>query len=635
MCGISGIFDPRRALPFSQIETGVRRMIDAFHYRGPDGDGTHFDANDGIGLGHVRLSIIDVAGGGQPMANAESNVWVVFNGEIYNFQEERRALEARGHVFKTKSDTETIIALYLEYGEKAWERLRGQFAFGLWDKRVKKLFLVRDRLGEKPLFYHESLGAVYFASELKGILKCDGVAHRVNPDVLGMYLLTTNVPAPFSIMEGIRKVPPGHYLTVDASGAKLKPFWMPATWPDAKAPRDAVVIDEFRDRFMEAVRLCTVSDVPIGTYLSGGLDSTSVTWSVTQTLKDPFHTFAIFNEDGHERHPDWKYAQEAAAKFGTRHHNVFYTLPKLMAQIPDYVEKSDEPFDGVVNLVSYFLAKEARKHVKVVLTGNGADELLGGYESYYRQVFRQQRMWQRIDRLVPGPVRRAVGAAVGAAHPRLKRMGLPHDDRRVDAGLDYNSRWFDFMCPDAASKTRTGLRESLVAHHALDQRNYIKRYLYEELFIYHQHSITTMPDSTGMACSLEARNPFLDYRLVEFIFSLPPDLLIRPGFNNKYILLRAVEAGVPASIIHRKKEGFSGMTGDQLVQWVRTDGRPVFRDSLLDSALAKDGYFSKAALAELWERYEKAPTVKEAIYYQLPLWATVMLELWYRRHVVR
>jgi len=633
MCGICGIYDPRHQLDRSRVEQDLSAMTAEFRYRGPDDQGIYVDPTSGLGLGHVRLSIIDLGGGKQPMSNADQTLWIVFNGEIYNFQSERNALESSGYRFQNRSDTEVILALYDRYGPDAWERLRGQFAFGLWDSRKKTLFLVRDRIGEKPLIYGYDHNILFFASELKALLRSARTSRELDPSVLGSYFLTQHLVAPTTLIKGIYKLPPGYFLTATAEGIQLKPYWRPKTTLAMHAQPDDIVA-EFKSIFLDAVKSCTVSDVPIGTYLSGGLDSTSVTWGVTKAILQPFHTFAIFNKDDHEKHPDWEYAQEAAADLHTEHHNVFYDLPELMEQIPEYIEKTDEPFGGPWALVSYMLSKYARQYVKVVLTGNGADELLGGYQSYYRQVLKKQAAWQRIDR-IPRSLRSLISKSLGGMNSHISLIGMPHGERRIASTLQFHRKWFDLICPNQGAATRRHLMEALAIHHSEDQKNYFKRYLWEDLFIYHHQAITTSSDTLGMACSLEARNPFLDYKLVEFLLGIPPDFLIRHSNQNKYLLVKAVESSIPSSILTRSKEGFSGMTAAQIVHYIRHEGRLLFRGRLHESVLAKQGFLDQNALDQLWERFETAAAIKEAVEYLIPIWAAVMLDFWYDRHILQ
>jgi len=633
MCGICGIYDPHHKLTTSEMRDDISDMIQEFRYRGPDGQGTQFDEANGLGLGHVRLSIIDPEGGQQPMSNPDRTVWVTFNGEIYNFREQRAALEQTGYPFQTHCDTEVILALYQKYGSEAWERLRGQFAIGLWDSVRKSCFLIRDRIGEKPLVYSHHEGVLYFASELKGLLRSRKLPKKLDESALGLYLLSQDVPAPFSLVKGIRKLPPGYFLTADSNGVSLKPYWKPR--PSFFAPINRkTAVHDFSERFEEAVQLCTVSDVPIGTYLSGGLDSTSVTAAVKSAHSENFHSFAIFNRENYEAHPDWKYAQEAAAFIGTQHHNIFYDLSELMRQIPEFIEKTDEPFEGPTALVSLFLAKHTRQYVKVVLTGNGGDELLGGYQSYYASVLKSQTVWQYVDRILPAALRSTLGFLLGKVHPGFQRLALTPEKRRVASTFHFQRDWVNLVCRDKLSETSDKLVEALTLQHSQEIPDYFKRYLWDDLFVFHHRSITTMADATGMACSLEARNPFLDYKLVEFLLGVPADLLIRRYHENKYLLLKAMETRIPASILYRKKEGFSGMTGEQITRYIRGEGRTLFRDTLFNSALAKEGFLPQAGLARLWEQYEAAPSIQKAIYYQIPIWSTVMLELWYRRHIL-
>lgn len=632
MCGICGVFDPNNKINSPLVREDLKNVMNDFRYRGPDSDGIHINSEMGVGLGHVRLSIIDIGGGQQPMSNLAGDLWVTFNGEIYNYKEERAELISKGHQFRTNSDTEVILALYAQYGSEAWPRLRGQFAIGLWDAQKRKMILVRDRIGEKPLLYTHIDNTLYFASELKALMKFRAIPNDFDSSVFGMYILAQDVPAPFTLVKNVKKLPPGHYLEASSRGIIIKPFWNPVSWPENRHPSGMNLVEEFEKKFIEAVRYCTVSDVPIGTGLSGGIDSTAVTWAVKKFNPSAFHSFAIFNHDGHENHPDWRYAQEAAQYIGTQHHNVFYDLPSLMEQLPEYINNADEPINGPTALVSLCLAKFAQEHVKVLLTGNGADELLGGYQAYYQRTLKIQTAWQWLDRLCPQFIRKGVASVLGGISPKLSRVGLNPSQRRIDANLSYHKKWFDLVLPHLAQTTRDGFWQSAKTHRSTEQKNYFKRYLFEDIFIYHQNAITQLPDSTGMAVSLEARNPFLDYKLVEFLFSVSPDNLVRGSKVNKYLLVEAMKSKLPDSIRFRKKEGFSGMTGQQITNWIKNDGKLIFRDTLCDSILAKEGFLNQVSLSQLWKRYMDTSNTQESIYYQIPIWSIVTLELWYRRH---
>jgi asparagine synthase (glutamine-hydrolysing) len=582
MCGIAGVMfaEPSRSVEHSVLKA----MGDSLAHRGPDGEG--FWEEPGIGLAHRRLAIIDVAGGNQPIGNEDGSVQVILNGEIYNFQELRAGLEAKGHQFRTRSDTEVLVHLYEEEGERLVERLRGMFALALWDSKARRLLLARDRLGINPLYVYRDGEKLLFASELKAILTYPGVPRTVELSALEDYLAFGMVPGAKSIFQRIEKLPPAHFLVVRADELDRSPrrYWQLSMQPDER-----LSIEEWQEALRaevsEAVRLHLIADVPVGAFLSGGLDSSLIVASCSEATPEPLQTFSMgFREESFSELP---YARQVAEQFGTRHTEEIVT-PDAVSLLDQLTHHYDEPFADSSAIPTFLVSRLARRHVKVALSGDGGDEAFGGYARYAHDLkeaalrrwlprwFRQAslgplaQVWPKSDWL-PRPLRwktllTNLSLEAGAAYantlsqcrPPLRRQLLaPH----IAAELDGHD-------PEAivrASYARASHRDPLGGMIAAD----VATVLPDDFLV--------KVDRASMAHGLEVRPPLLDYRLLELAARIPSRWKVTNG-ETKWILKRTFERQLPRSIVGRRKHGFE----IPIDAWLRGPLRDAFEDAVLD-----------------------------------------------------
>ena len=613
MCGIAGILSLEQA-PVQEAE--VRRMCGAMVHRGPDGEGYY--CRQGVGLGMRRLSIIDLATGDQPVRNEDASAWVVFNGEIYNYRELRKELEGRGHAFYTATDTESIVHLYEEHGPRCVDKLRGMFTFAVWDERRQSLLLARDRLGIKPLYYVEVGGRLAFASELKALLQLEEVERRIDWPALSHLLAFLSTSQSQSIVAGVRKLPPGHVLTASAEhGVRLQRYWDVAFEPDRGRSEDSLV-EELRALLREAVRLHMVSDVPLGAFLSGGIDSSAVVATMAGLSGAPVKTFSIgfpeaaFSELGE--------ARRVAQAFGTEHHELVLE-PDVLGVIDDLAYSLDEPFGDSSAIPTYMVSKLAAEHVKVVLSGDGGDELFAGYDRYV--VEGRERAWRHL----PAPAR-GVLHSVAAALPETVRgrrflghVSLPGPERYLDAVTLFRReqqrkllkpevlRLMDGYDPWQPHIERLAGSDGhwLSALQALDLRGYLPL------------DILTKVDRMTMAHSIEARPPLLDHKLVEFAARIPPELQLRHG-ATKALFKRAMRGILPAETIDRPKRGFAIPLG----RWFQEGLEGFVQDLLLSETSRCRDVFDRAQLRRLVERQDPRESLG------LELWTLISFELWCR-----
>jgi asparagine synthase (glutamine-hydrolysing) len=613
MCGIAGIVDLAGG-PVHADEG--RSMCAAIVHRGPDGEGTYL--GQGVGLGMRRLSIIDLHTGDQPVRNEDGSAWVVFNGEIYNYRELRAQLEARGHRFYTHTDTEVIVHLYEERGVACVEALRGMFAFAVWDERSRQLLLARDRLGIKPLYYGRLGDRLVFGSELKALLALPEVGRSVDWKAFGHFLAFLSTPADQSILQGIRKLPPAHVLVARAGAEpRVTRYWDVSFAPD-RGRSEAWYVDRLRELLDESVRLHLVSDVPLGAFLSGGIDSSAVVATMAAHTSEPVKTFTIgfadadFSELGH--------ARKVAEAFQTEHHELVLE-PASLDVLDDLVWHLDEPFGDSSAIPTYMVSRLAAQHVTVALSGDGGDELFAGYERYL--VERRERTW----RFVPQPLRRMMAQAMAAMPPGvrgrnyLRHVSLPGVERYLDAGTLFGR-------DEVARLVSPEVRELVAAHdpweeprrHLRQARGHWLSALQSlDLHSYLPLDILTKVDRMSMAHSLEARVPLLDHRLVEFAATVPPELQLR-GSTTKYLLKRAMRSVLPASILHRPKQGFA----IPLARWFGGGFEERLRDTLLSDTVRRRGVFDVAALEQRL-RHGRADGGLG-----LDLWTLLSFELWCR-----
>ncbi len=586
MCGINGLFyfDPARNVEPEMID----RMRAIVRHRGPDDHGTYVRGN--AGLGFNRLSIIDLSGGHQPMANEDETVWIVFNGEIYNFESLHRDLVARGHVFRTRSDTEAIVHAWEEYGEKCVEQLRGMFAFAIWDERRRVLFVARDRLGIKPLYYYADEDRFAFASELKSLLEVPGMPRELDTAALGEYLRRRYVIAPHTILKSARKLPPGHTLTVTEKGFTSKQYWdLPLEEPSDISEPEALA--KTSALFEEALRLHLVADVPLGAFLSGGLDSSCVVALMAKLGVADIKTFSIGYDSAESELP---YARMVADHFHTDHHELRLTPVAFREILPKIVWFMDEPVGDTASVPLYYLAQFARRHVTVALSGEGSDELFGGYPIYRRML-----AYERVNQLpLAQPVGRMLAAVAGDTKlsKYAEMLGHPLEWRYGGVGGLFSARQVHrlYLAADPSLNSVAAAYGNCGHLPALQRMSYVdlKTWLPDDLLV--------KADRMSMAHSLELRVPFLDHHLVEFAARLPRKLKIRGGVT-KYLLKKWAEPLLPRDIIYRPKKGFPVPTKT----WFRNDLSGFARETLLDSAGVSRQFLSTAELEHLLDMHER------------------------------
>ena len=628
MCGICGVVwtDPHRPVEPPLLEAMTARLA----HRGPDGVGYHYEP--GAALGHRRLSIIDVEGGAQPLSNEDGRVWATFNGEIYNFQPLRAELERGGHVFRTRSDTEVLVHLYEDLGPRLVERLRGMFALAIWDSRTRTLFLARDRLGKKPLVYRCDEEGLRFASELKSLMVDDGFRRDVDLAALDDYLTYQYVPHPRTIFQCARKLPPAHIGVWRDGALSIERYWRPAYAPvSSRGPReDAKAV---RETLTEAVRLRMVSDVPLGAFLSGGVDSTIVVGIMQSLSSRPIQTFSIgFSVPEYD---ETEYARLAARRLGTEHHE-FHVSPDAAAAAEDLAECYDEPFGDSSAIPTYYVARETRRHVKAALTGDGGDEVFLGYERY-----RAVRWGEAFDRL-PGWLRRCVAADLWqrAPTPGLQKSRLRQAKRFLEVlGNSPTARYRQLVTvfSDArrASLYSPELARELerreptpwidAIYDELPDRDFLTRTGYVDLLTYLPGDILTKVDVASMAHGLECRCPFLDHELVELVGRMPVDRKLRWG-RSKAILKEAFADLLPGPIARRRKMGF----GAPLDRWLRGELRGMLEETLFSRDARDRGWFAPAAVRRLVDEHQSGRWD-----HSHRLWALLTLEAWARRRLDR
>jgi asparagine synthase (glutamine-hydrolysing) len=611
MCGIAGIVRWSGEAPAVE---DVQVMCDVITHRGPDDEGFYQD--ECAALGMRRLSIIDLQTGHQPVSNEDGTVWVVLNGEIYNFKELRQELQARGHRFSTTSDTETIVHLYEDFGAGAVEKLRGMFAFALWDVRRRQLLVARDRLGIKPLYYRLMPGGIAFASELKSILQAPGIERRVNLTSLGHFLSLGGTPATESIVEGVQKLEPGCFIHVVDGRAKFERYWS-LQFADGGRGSESDLIEELRALLRESVDIHLRSDVPLGAFLSGGIDSSAVVATMTGLLDRPVKTFSIGSRD--PRFDESAYARQVSAAFATEHHELILE-PHQANILEDLAWLQDEPLGDPSLVPTYLVSKLAAEHVKVVLSGDGGDEIFGGYDRYLVEQREQQRdKWPRA-------VRSSL-AAVGRAMPEgmkgrnfLRHLGYEGPRRYLDSMSTFGpleqQRLLD---PAVLGRVTAADPYQAALAHLRASGHWLSGVQHWDVQAYLPLDILPKVDRMTMAHSIEARPVLLDHKLVEFAARVPPDLRLKNG-TTKYLFKRAMRGVLPDAVIDRPKRGF----GIPLGSWFRGDWASFVRDLLLSDRCHDRGLFRRGYLERLIQLNDGGRDMSKQ------LWTLVSIELWCR-----
>jgi asparagine synthase (glutamine-hydrolysing) len=620
MCAIAGIFN----LDGEPIDAVMlKSMTDSVAHRGPDGQGAYVDRE--VGLGHRRLSIIDLAGGAQPVSNEDGKIQVVFNGEIYNFVELTRELQSLGHAFKTRSDTEVIVHAYEQWGTDCVRRFNGMFAFALWDSNSRELFIARDHLGIKPLYYTTIGKQFLFASEVKALLRHPGCPRGIDLDSLAELFTFRYVPSPKTLFQSIQKLPPAHYLKISAKGCEIKRFWnwiprLRTKWTEAD------LIAEYQDLLEDAVRLQMRSDVPVGLFLSSGVDSGVLLALMSKVGSKPIQTFTIGFTEG-ESTNEVSDAAETARRFGADHLHQIVSPEDYARYYDRYMDDIEEPVGHEPAAAFYFVSRLTRQRVKVALTGQGADEPWAGYDRYIGIKFSE--MYSRMpdllrDRVFP------LAAKIPGRMERLKRglLSLGEPDmltRFTKVYSFFNADMKAQLCKgglkDRFDKDPFAPKEALRRLQSdVQHLDPLSQMLYVDARANLPDDLLMVADKMSMANSLEVRVPFLDFRLVEFIESLPPSLKLK-GLTAKYLHKKAVTKWLPREVVYRKKKGFA----HPIATWLRTSMRPLVDDCLLGSDSQIAQYFDQKYMAQMLERDRSGRDN-----FMRHIYLLLSLELWHR-----
>lgn len=620
MCGICG------KVSAEQVERSeIQAMTDALAHRGPDDEGIYVDGS--VGLGHRRLSIIDLSGGHQPMATEDAPLTIVFNGEIYNYRQLRQRLELSHH-FLTNSDTEVIMHLYEEKGEACVKDLRGMFAFAIWDSRDRSLFIARDHLGQKPLFYVHQGDKLAFASEIKALLADDHSLRELDCEALHQYLTLRIIAPPRTMFSGVRKLPPGHFLVFKDGKVKTERYWNLSYEPKLRLKEDEL-LDELEHRMLETVRYHMVSDVPVGAFLSGGMDSSLVVAMMSKVSEQPVKTFSVGVP--YERYSELPYARLVAEKYHTQHfEETIY--PSLVGVLPELVWHLDEPSDPL-SACMYYISRMARREVKVVLGGDGGDELFGGYDRYYGnhlmdyyallpRVFRKHVMEQLVRRFPDGFWYKSLSQKLRW----VQQLSSVERERRYARSLGhfyFTEQLRDVVYGDRLRQAveKFDPEEVICRYFAADNASdAVDRMMFADSMIrLPDHSVMIL-DRTTMAHGLEARAPFMDHVLAEFVARIPASLKVR-GRTRRYIQTRIAERYLPPEILHRKKQGFSSA----LPYLLAGEFKKLFETFLYDSHLVRDGYLRREPIEGLLAEH-----LGRKVDHGNRLWLLCNAEVWYR-----
>lgn len=624
MCGICGVLN----FDLQKVEKGdLQRMCQTLAHRGPDAEGYHLENN--IGLGHRRLSIIDLETGNQPIHNENKTVWLITNGEIYNFKELRQMLQNKGHQFATQTDAEVIVHLYEDYSEDCLQYLRGMFALAIWDGTQKKLFLARDRVGKKPLCYFYDGRRFIFASEIKAILQVPGVKREIDFEALNLYLSLQYVPSPWTMFKNIKKLPPAHYLLIKNKEVLVNKYWQLEVKTSPRLKQEEYE-EGIRENLDEAVRLRLVSDVPVGAFLSGGLDSSIIVGLMSKHLTSPVKTFSVgFAE---KLYNELTYSRIVAKKFNAEHQELLLR-PKIMEILPKIVKYFDEPFADYSCIPTYYMAQFAAQKVKVVLNGDGGDESFAGYLRY-----NACKLAGYFD-LIPAFLKKLIltsiyfipkSSDIRMTNWQLKRffrsLGLSPQRRYLNWISAFNSQEKKMLCHGSIIKDVNLGKEYELWDNVYGQNqgiNFVESTIKVDIQTYLPNDLLVKMDMATMANSLEARSPFLDHKFMEYAAAIPVDLKLK-NFINKYILKKTYENFLPRAIWQRKKMGF----GIPIGQWFREELKDFLQDTLFDKKATGREYFNKDFITGIIKEHMQGDTDNG-----YKLWTLLMFELWFREYI--
>ncbi|HQU81981.1 MAG TPA: asparagine synthase (glutamine-hydrolyzing) [Pyrinomonadaceae bacterium] len=625
MCGITGFISKEKNLPMAERADLLDKMCKIITHRGPDEQGTI--VKDAAALGMRRLSIIDLKSGQQPIFDCSGNLAIVFNGEIYNYQQLKKDLEARGHRFKTNSDTETIVHAYEEFGADCVKYLRGMFAFAIYDFAGESLFIARDRVGKKPLFYAKTkAGNFVFGSELKTLLEHGEISKEIELSALDSYLTFGYVTEELCIFKDVHKLAPGHFLIYKNGEIRTEKYWDFEYSGETENKSEAEYIEILREKLKEAVKIRLISEVPLGAFLSGGVDSSSIVAMMSQISDAPVKTFSIgFNEDSFN---ELKFARVAAKHFNTEHHE-FIVTPDLVEIVDELVWHFDEPFADSSALPTFMVSKMARDFVTVILSGDGGDELFAGYTRYVTD--KKRSGFQNLPKFVRRNVLQKISENLphGAKGKNfLYNTSLDAVERYIDSVSHFNnlnrSELYsaEFRAKlngefGKGAKIYQEIADSVLSENATD------KLLYLDSKTYLPSDILTKVDRMTMATSLEARVPLLDHELIEFVETIPPELKLK-GTTTKYIFKKAMEGIVPNEILYREKQGF----GVPIGEWINSQLKTRIHETLLEKKTLERGYFDEKYIKVLLDEH-----TRNRRDHSHSLWILWMLELWHREFV--
>jgi asparagine synthase (glutamine-hydrolysing) len=632
MCGINGIARSSRSGNRVDAEL-LKRMRDILTHRGPDDEGIFIE--DNIGLGHRRLSIVDVAAGHQPMTNESRSLYITYNGEIYNHADYREELISRGYVYQTQSDTEAILHLYTEYGAECVKYLRGMFAFAIWDRPRRELFIARDRLGVKPLYYvHTDDGSLYFASEIKSLLGAEAVNPELNFSVFSDYLANHAPSGEETLFQGVKRLLPGHTLTWRDGKVEVKKYWdvsFEKVVDEGRSDQDYIA--EWGDLFRQSVKLRLMADVPLGMFLSGGIDSSAIAAIMSNLVDEPIKTFSVAFAEREAN--ELEYARLVARTFKTDHHEVVIDANQFFNALPSLVWHEDEPLAHPSSVALYFVSDLASKYVKVVLTGEGSDELMAGY-ARYRKTILNLSLGEHYQRIVPTSIRNLVRKQFSAMTGSKLRLKLGRTFLNLPSNIE--SIYFDnfavfsrvaqeqLLTPTTLERMGAidpyaGMRDALSRTNA---QSLLNQLLYADIKTY-LHELLMKQDQMSMAASVESRVPFLDHRLVEFTSGLPERLKLH-GSTTKYVLRQNMKTILPAEILERPKMGFPVPIGS----WFRGAYTSILDEYVLSDRALQRGIFNSDFVRALVNQHQRG-----LANHSERLWSLVNLEIWFRQFIDR
>lgn len=628
MCGIAGIYDPRGG---GGLDTEIRVMTGRLGHRGPDDEGYYVSGN--VALGHKRLSIIDLKTGHQPIFNEDESVCIVYNGEVYNFAELTEELEGLGHRFRTRTDTEAILHAYEEWGIECVKRLRGMFAFAIWDEKNQSLVLARDRLGIKPLFYSLRDGRLAFSSEMKAILSDPGFDRSIDKEALASYFIFSYIQSPLTIYEGIRKLPPGHVMVLKDGHSTVTEYWDIVFAPDRKKS-EADFIHEFMELLRESVKLRLVSDVPVGAFLSGGIDSSAVIALMSGEV-DSINSFTIGfggNTGGFE--DERKYARLVAERYSTNHRE-FEVTPVLDGLLDNIITSFDEPFADDATIPSYFISKMARENVKVILSGLGGDEDFCGYERYLG--FQLSSIYNRVPRVLRERFIKTLvekipeGSSGGSRVNHIKRFVRASSAGYAERYLGFVNRLTDKYSASFFSENGGGYEDAAASARRRFMAHFDKtgvedplnKVFYCDIKTYLPEDILACTDRTSMHHSLEVRVPFLDHKLMEYCATIPPELKIR-GLKKKYLLKKALKPLLPAEVINHKKQGFVG----PMSSWIKNDLKQTVLEKLSRENIGKHGILNPETVGRILDEHFRGRENNDTL-----IWSLLIFQRWHELYI--